>query len=273
MAEQQTQDSVNEFGTKVASQGGEIPLNEAGPAQGTLEQILAAIRGKDVDAAPNVVPPKVETPAEDPTKVEALPGADDKFETGNKALDVAVSAFVRSTGATDADIQRACQNALDYGDPRLIDKVFLQERFKDRADDAIALAEAVIEQHGIEKQRTVSAVYDLAGSKENWDAALAVYKQHAPAGLQKALGMMFSSGEAASVKEAAALVLEYAKGSGVMTQGGQRQVAGGGPAASEGLSASEFQAAMSKLNPNSRTYHADYSRLMDMRRMGKSLGK
>ena len=184
-----------------------------------------------------------------------------------------MSSFVKSTGATDADIERACQNALAYGDPNLIDRAFLTERFKDRADDAIAIVEAVIEQHGIEKQRTVDAVYGLAGSKENWDAALSAYKQHAPAGLQKALGLMFNSGNAADVKEAAGLVLEYAKGSGTACGSLTLATLDHNAAASEGLSASEFQAAMSKLNTNSRTYHADYDRLMNMRRIGKQLGK
>lgn len=278
MAEHQTQDPVNEFGSKVDRQpGNAIPLNETGPAQGTLDQILAAIRGKDIDAAPAAKDPTAVAARDDTeadAKPAALPGTEEgKFETGNKALDVAVNSFMRSTGASDADIERACKNALAYGDPALIDKAFLAERFKDRADDAIALAEAVIEQAAVEKERTVNAVYELAGSKESWDSALAAYKQHAPAGLQKALGIMFNSGDAASVKEAAGLVLEFAKGSGVLTVTGQRQVAGGGAAASEGLSASEFQAAMSKLNPNARSYHQDYERLMGMRRIGKQLGK
>lgn len=273
MAEHQTQDPVNEFGSKVDGQPGvDIQLNETGAGQGTLEQILAAIRGKDIDAAPATKPATVEEAALPTEKPDALPGSEGKFETGNKALDVAVSSFMRSTGASDTDIQRAVQNALEYGDPRLIDKAFIAERFKDRADDAIALAEAVVEQHGIEKQRTVDAVYELAGNKESWDAALATYKQHAPAGLQKALGLMFNSGDAADVKEAAKLVLEYAKGSGVVPVTGQRQVAGGGTAAASGLSAADFQAAMSKLNPSSRTYNQDYERLMNMRRIGKQLG-
>ncbi len=264
----QTQDPVNEFGSKVDGQpANQVPMNEAGQ-QATLDAILAAVRGKAVDTPVNegatavTADEKVDDPLDTPAE----------FETGNKALDIAVASFIRSTGATDADIERAVRNALDYGDAKLVDRQYLTERFGDNAADAIALAEAVVEQQGIEKQRTVQAVYDLAGDKDKWDAALAVYKQHAPAGLQKALGLLFNSGDAASIKEAACLVLEYAKGSGVMPVTGQRQVAGSGTA-SEGLSAQEFQAAMSKLNQNSRTYVQDYERLMNMRRIGKQLGK
>lgn len=279
MSENQTQDQVNEFGSKISPNAdANVALNENGPDQGTLAQILAAIRGKDVETQPAKVPATEDKGnlGVDDADEKPLPTADDedfKFETGNKALDVAVSSFLRSTGASDADIERACKSALEYGDPKLIDRAFIAEKFGDRAADAVALAEAVIEQAGVEKQRTVQAVYDLAGSKEQWDTALGVYKQHAPAGLQKALGIMFSSGDAASVKEAAGLVLEFAKGSGVLPVGaGQRQVAGGGTAASEGLSAQEFKAALSKLNPNARTYHQDYERLLNMRRVGKQLG-
>jgi hypothetical protein len=264
----QTQDQVNEFGQKIDGQpNNQVPLNEGGQ-QATLDAILAAVRGKAVDTpAEAATDPTPAAKTDDPLDTPA------EFETGNKALDIAVSSFIRSTGATDADIERAVRNALDYGDAKLVDRQYLTERFGERAADAIALAEAVVEQQGIEKQRTVQAVYDLAGDKDKWDAALSVYKQHAPAGLQKALGLMFNSGDAASIKEAAGLVLEYAKGSGVMPVTGQRQVAGGGTAASEGLSAQEFQAAMSKLNQGSRTYVQDYERLMNMRRIGKQLGK
>ena len=187
MSENQTQDQVNEFGSKISPNAdANVALNENGPDQGTLAQILAAIRGKDVETQPAAAD-KVNLGVDADTDEKPLPTADDenfKFETGNKALDVAVSSFLRSTGASDADIERACKSALEYGDPKLIDRAFIAEKFGDRAADAVALAEAVIEQAGVEKQRTVQAVYDLAGSKEQWDTALGVYKQHAPAGQQ-----------------------------------------------------------------------------------------
>lgn len=266
---------TNEFGTAVQAGLPDPGLNKQG-AEPTLAEILAAVQAKHpvpVAADPAVPPaPNAQTPAEsaaDPLK----PAVTDEINTGNKALDVAVSSFIRSTGATDADLQRATKNALEYGDPALIDDAFLQERFKDRWEEAKQIAEAVIEQSGIERQKLVDAVYATAGDKSQWDASLAVYKQHAQPGLQKAIQMMFDSGDAASIKEAAALVVDFAKNSGVIPSAGGRVVAGAGAADAAGLSAKEMQSAMQKLNPSSRTYRDDYNKLIEMRRIGRSLGK
>lgn len=267
---------TNEFGTAIQSGLPDPGLNKQG-TEPTLADILAAIQTKHpvpvagdpaVPSAPNAQTP-AEAPAADPLK----PASTDQINTGNKALDVAVSSFIRSTGATDADIQRATKNALEYSDAALIDDAFLQERFKDRWEEAKQIAEAVVEQSGIERQRLVEAVYATAGDKAQWDASLAVYKQHAQPGLQKAIQMMFDSGDTASIKEAAALVVDFAKNSGVIPSAPGRVAAGAGTVDSHGLSLSDFQAAMQKLNLSSRTYRQDYNKLIELRRVGKSLGK
>lgn len=266
---------TNEFGTVIQNTG--LPpatLNEQGK-EPTLADILAAIQTKHpvpvagdpaVPPVPNAQVPAVE-PAADPLKV------DDKINTGNKALDVAVNSFIRSTGATDGDLERATKNALAYGDPALIDDAFLKERFKDRWEEAKQIAEAVVEQTGVERQKLVDAVYSTAGDKAGWDASLAVYKQHAAPGLQKAIQMMFDSGDATSVKEAAALVVDFAKNSGVIPSASGRVVAGTGTVDAGGLSQVDFKAAMNKLNPSSRSYGTDYAKLIEMRRIGRNLGK
>lgn len=266
---------VNEFGSPVNPQG--LPpadLNKQGQ-EPTLADILAAINTKHpVPVADSAVPsaPNAQTPAE-PAADPLKPAVTEDINTGNKALDVAVSSFIRSTGASDEDLQRATKNALEYGDPALIDEAFLKERFKDRWEEAKQIAEAVIEQSGIERQRLVDSVYATAGDKAQWDAALAVYKQHAQPGLQKAIQMMFDSGDSASIKEAASLVVDFAKNSGVIPSVGGRVTAGAGIADAGGLSAKDFQTAIGKLNQSSRTYHQDYNKLIEMRRIGRSLGK
>lgn len=268
MADTQTTPQTNEFGTKVdASVVDDGKLNQQGK-ETTLDEILAAVRGIKVPDAKADDKPDVAADTKDP-----VADAKSEFNTGNKALDVAVSSFVRSTGATDADIQRACENAIAYGDTALIDKAFLNERFKDRAPEALAIAEAVIEQASIEKQRTIDSVFKIAGGEPEWKTALGVYKQHAPAGLQKALQMMFDSGDAQSVQDAAQLVVDFAKGSGALVVNGNRMVGSGGKADAQGLSMAELQAAVGKLNTSSRTYQDDYKRLIELRRIGKQLGK
>ncbi len=267
---------TNEFGTVVVAGLPAATLNEQG-TEPTLAEILAAIQAKhpapvSADPAVPVVAP-AQLPAGTPEKDPLTPVVTDEINTGNKALDVAVSSFIRSTGATDADLQRAVKNAIEYNDPALIDDAFLTDRFKDRAGEARQIAEAVLEQAGIERQRVVESVYAAAGDKAQWDASLAVYKQHATPGLQKAIQTMFDSGDAGSIKEAAALVVSFAKDSGVIPSVGGRVVAGAGTADAAGLSQSDFTSAMGKLNPSSRSYRADYSKLIELRRVGKSIGK
>lgn len=270
------QQPTNEFGTTLVQGLPAATLNEQG-AEPTLADILAAIQKKHPapDGAPAVpTAPNVQTPAGDPKEKDPLaPVVTDEINTGNKALDVAVSSFIRSTGASDADLQRAVKNAIEYNDPSLIDDAFLKERFKDRADEARQIAEAVLEQSGIERQRLVESVYATAGDKAQWDASLAVYKQHAAPGLQKAIQMMFDSGDATSIKEAATLVVDFAKNSGVIPSASGRVVAGSGGADAAGLSAKDFQSAIGKLNQSSRSYAQDYKTLIEMRRIGKQLGK
>lgn len=269
MSEQPTD---NVFGSDIKTGMPPDNLHKQG-GEKTVDDILNAIDqrfGAKPDA-PAVAP----VPAKDPATPEAdvVKAAAANIDTGSKALDIAVTSFLKSTGASDADVQRAVRHAVEYGDSSMIDAEFLKEKFGDRSAEALQLAEAVVEQGVARRESLVQAVYSSAGSEDQWKANLSVYKEHAPAGLQKAIQLMFDSGDDAAVKEAASLVNEYAKNSGVFVQGGQRMRPGSGPAASQGLSAKDFQAAIGQLTQGSRTYTQDYNRLVELRRLGKQLGK
>lgn len=279
---QENQGQTNEFGTVVQPNAEPQNLNQQGK-ETTLDDILAAIQAREGKEAG--VPPAGGPAVKPPVDMFGAAGKEDQapqragdpvqaadIDTGSKALDIAVRSFMKSTGATDADIQRATAKAIEYGDANLIDKAFLAEKFGDRAEEAAHIAEAVLEQMQAGRERLVQDVYAQAGGKEAWDQSLAVYKQHAPAGLQKVIKAMFDSGDATAVKEAAGLVAEFAKNSGAIPVTGQR-VQSSGAAVSHGLSADEFKQAVNKLNPSSRTYHADYTKLIDMRRAGKQAGR
>lgn len=263
--------AVNEFGSPQTNAGlGAPPLNDQGQ-QTSLDDILAAVRGIKVPEQPR-------TPDQAPPAAEQQPATDpvneDGIDTGNKALDLAVKSFLRSSGATQGDLERAVANALQYNDPNLIDKAFLQDKFKDKAGDAIALAEAVLEQVSADRDRLVNSAYDAAGGKEAWDAAKAAYDQLATPALKRVVGEMFRSGDQQAFKEATDLVLSYARQSGALpTVEGAKVVPGSGSAGAQGLSAAEFQSAISKLNQSSRTYVQDYNKLIELRRVGKQLGK
>jgi hypothetical protein len=269
MAEQNEQQPGNPFGdSPSAAPLNTPPLNQQG-SEPTLGDILDAIRAKQ-----DAVPPKQEDTPVVPEKVATGdPVSDADINTGSKALDLAVKSFIKSSGATQADLERATALAIEQGDAKFIDRAFLRERFGDNAEDAIALAEAVLDQANVGKQQLVDSVYNAAGGKEQWESALAVYKELATPGLQKILKTMFDSGDAAAVKEAAELVVEYAKNSGAITKGGNRVTASQSASGAQGISAAEMTAAINKLNPSSRNYAADYTRLIELRKLGKSLGK
>ena len=246
----------------------------------TLDDILAAVRGQGGPAsqqqqAQQPVPPV--QPVQ-PVQAEPEPTLDVKVDvtninTGSPALDVAVETFLSTTGATNADIDRAVSKAIEYGDPGLIDEAFIKERFGDKAANALKLAKAVVQQTSDQANTIISSVYEVAGSKEQWDSAIDVFKRTASPGLVSAAKAMFDSGNAKTTKEAAELVLNFNKTSGVLPVVNPRVQASSSQAASQGLSAAELKAAVHKLNPNSRTYKQDYATLIQMRSLGQSLGK
>lgn len=267
------QTTVNEFGTPSTEALGLpiTPLNQQGKDV-TVDDILRKLDarlGNPDTKQPATVENKDETPAT--PDVDPLTQAD--IDTGSKALDIAVGSFLKSTGASQDDVKRAVENAIAYGDPALIDKAFLAERFGDRAAEAQSIAEAVVEQAAVKRDALVRDVHALAGSEEAWTQALAVYKQHAKPGLQKVVKAMFDSNDVDSIKEAASLVMEFAKNSGVVVQSGNLTVGTAQAAAAQGLSADQFRAALKELNPNQRNYHDNYNRLIELRRIGKQAGK
>lgn len=235
----------------------------------TLDDILAAVRGQGVLPTQGEQPPvqqdKTESKVEPPISID--------MHTGNDALDVAVETFVTAAGATDADIQRAVFKAIEYGDVGLIDEAFIQERFGDKAEQALKLARAVVQQTNERTTQTINTVYSMAGSKEQWEAAVDVFKNNATPGLSNAVKAMLDSGNMESTKEAAELILNFGRQSGAIPNVNSRIKPSAGNVLSQGISAAELTAAINKLNPNSRTYNQDYQKLIDLRRLGKQLGK
>ncbi|AZF94538.1 hypothetical protein HOU72_gp07 [Pectobacterium phage Khlen] len=272
---------ANPFGT--VQQGQVVPQTPAEKAPdlttSKLDQILAAVReGRTADAGKVIDEAAQErTPAKEPPKAEAAPVVTPdapKVATGNKALDIAVSAFVSATGTTEEDISKAMAAAYEAGDVAYIDKAYLRERFGDKADQAIALAEAVYEADTTAQAALIQDVYSAAGTKEQFEQCAEVFKQHAKPAMRSVVKSMLDSGDPVAVREAASLIAEFGKQSGVIVQkDGTRQGGSSGVVPDQGLSKEEFQAARMKLNPMSRTYQADMAKLIDLRRMGKQLNK
>lgn len=256
----------------------ELPQDKLDITQGSkLDQILELVRqGKGAEAGKVVDAAAEERAAgkEPPEPEEGKPGEPALHPTGNKALDIAVSAFVSATGTSEEDISKAMEAAYEAGDAKYIDKEFLKSRFGDKADQAIALAEAVFEADAQAQKDLLDSVYSTAGGKEQFDACSALFKEHAKPAMRAVVKNMLDSGDPEAVREAASLIAEFGKQSGAMVEkDGSRQIAAAGVVPGQGLSAQEFQAARQQLNPMSRSYRDDLAKLIDMRRLGKQLNK
>lgn len=270
----------NAFGT--VPQGEVIPQTpsekDADPHGSKLDQILAALRdGKPADAGKVIDAAAQERAAakDEPKAVEApAPDSVPRVATGNKALDIAVSAFVSATGTTEEDISKAMQAAYEAQDVKYIDKAYLKERFGDKADQAIALAEAVYEADTQSQKALLNDVYSTAGSEEQFKQCADVFKERAKPAMRAVVKQMLDSGDPEAVREAASLIAEFGKQSGVFVQkDGTRLGGSSGVVPDQGLSMAEFNEARSKLNPMSRAYRDDLAKLIDLRRMGKQLNK
>lgn len=257
----------------------DLPQDKLDPQGSKLDQILELVRqgrgkeaGEVVDAAAQERVAAQATPEE--AKAEDKPDVPELRSTGNKALDIAVSTFVSVTGTSEEDISKAMEAAYEAGDVKYIDKEFLKSRYGDKADQAIALAEAVFEADIQAQQTLLDSVYSAAGGKEQFDACSALFKEHAKPAMRAVVKNMLDSGDPEAVREAASLIAEFGKQSGAFVEKeGSRQLAAAGVVPGQGLTAQEFHDARHALNPLSKTYHDDMARLMDLRRLGKQTGK
>lgn len=266
----------NNPGAKVVP---DLPQDKIDPQGSKLDQILELVRQGRAKEAGDVVDTAAQERDTAKAKVEETQ-AEDKSDapelrsTGNKALDIAVSTFVSVTGTSEEDISKAMEIAYEVGDVKYINKDFLRSRYGDKADQAIALAEAVFEAD-IQAQKTLlDSVYSAAGGKEQFDACSALFKEHAKPAMRAVVKNMLDSGDPEAVREAASLIAEFGKQSGALVEKeGSRQLAAAGVVPGQGLTAQEFHDARHALNPLSKTYHDDLARLMDLRRLGKQTGR
>lgn len=228
-----------------------------------------------MDGVPSVQPVQPVQPVQEPdTKVEQ---SNLDVNTGNKALDVAISTFASVTGATQADFDRAVANAIEYDNPSLIDKAFIKERFGKHADQALALAEAAVAENVQYTQRIKTEVHTLAGSEQQWNNAVSVFNSSATETIKQAVKALMDQG---NIKGGAELLLQTVQGSGLLPNvnpslnGGS---AAGGVAGA--LTSAQFQQELSALRKEAgnRSFETGplaqkYNQLITRRQAGKQLG-
>lgn len=172
------------------------------------------------------------------------------------------------------DINRAIGNALTHGNAALIDSAYIAEKGGAHAAQLQTIAKAIVDRVQTQTAAATDAVYATAGSKEQWNTAVAVFDQSAPAHLKLVIKGLLESGKPDTIKAGAQTVLDYVKQNGLVVNPAQLLNAGAnGASAAQALSKEEFQTEHRKLDPNSRTYQQDRDALFARRAVGKQLGK
>lgn len=177
--------------------------------------------------------------------------------------------------APNLDIERALGKAIEYMDANLIDTHYIKEVGGEKAKALVGLAEQIVNTARIQGESTVNAIYQGAGGRENWDAAVALFNKQAPLHMRQVAAEMLDSKNTAKIKSGAQFILEYANQNGGLAQRPQYQnpSAGRGDAA-QALTKAQFQEALNKLVPEHQNpqYANQRAELYARRKLGQQLG-
>lgn len=219
----------------------------------TIAALLAALGGQQ--AAPAQAAPAHTAPAPAPS------------------ADPVVASLSGILVGSGVDVQRAIAKAVEYGDASLIDKAYIASVGGANSAHLTQLAESLVAHAGRESEAAEQSCYAIAGNKQNFHAAVAVFNQSAPAHLQTIITTMMDSGVRAQSDAAAKMVVEFAKGNGGLVQQAGLVTGGAMPGAEAALSKEQFQTELNKLDRNARGYEQARGELFGRRAMGKKLGR
>lgn len=226
-----------------------------------------------VAPAPTPPVPPVPTPA---PVAEPVDSGTFDYE-GESVLETSIRVFEASTGVTQDHFESAITNALQYGDPNLIDVASLTQGLDaTQAAQATALAKAAYQEVRTHIERSTEAAYQLAGGKEQWAEASQSFNTNAPAHIRSAVGALLEQGD---VNGATQLVLDTVRNFGLVNTG-TPPLQGGTGVAVQGLSQAEFNVQLRELERSAGNrsfeqgeYKEKLSALMAQRKLGRSLGR
>lgn len=226
-------------------------------------------------------------PGKNPADAAAVPGAEgqdadkpefdaeDLAQTGNAVLDAGIKMMQQTAGLNANDVNRILSQAFERGDASLVDTAYIKERFGEHAGYVEQLAKAYIEHTTEQTQSTVKAVYELAGGEEAWGLHNETFQQHAPKHLQAAAKALAEAGD---FTQAASLIVDFSKSTGLVPVAGQH-IQGGGAVANGALTAAGFKDELAKLRSavgnrslESGAPKAQYDALVRRRQAGRQAG-
>lgn len=254
------------------------PINQMDP-QSPQTAEPSQSRVEPSQTAPQVPPAMVAptAPQNAPQSVNEPPTAPNDWgnlTSGDAVLDGAIKAFTDASGMSPQDFMQIVGNAVDYGDPELIDKTLLNTKYAGKEGTIKELANALIHQSVNAENAVRNTAYSVAGSKEAWDQAVAIFNANAPAYLKETVKTMIDNGK---VQEGAQMLMNsvgsYGAGASSMPQ------MGGGMTPQKGLSFDELKVELGKLvqeaggaSLESGTYGRRYQDLMRRRAIGRQQG-
>jgi hypothetical protein len=182
-------------------------------------------------------------------------------------------ATVMQTVGKGLDMNRALGLAIERGDAALIDTAYLREKGGDSAEQLIVIAKGIVEAVEAQATAVTAGIHALAGGEPQWNSSVAAFNKAAPEHLRKVVAVMLDSEKKEQINAAAKLVVEYAKGSGLVPNA-QGLIHNGGTASSsaQALTKEAFQIALRSLKSDDRNYQAQRGDLFARRQQGKNLG-
>lgn len=182
-------------------------------------------------------------------------------------------ATVMQTVGKGMDMDRALGLAIERGDVTLIDKAYIMEKGGENSAQLLTIAEGIVRAVEAQSVAVTGEVHALAGGEAGWQTSVAAFNATAPQALRQVVAQMLDSENKTQILAAAKLVVEAAKGSGVVPNP-RGLITNGGSAASaaQALSKEGFQEALRTLNPQDRNYQNLRADLFARRTQGKQLG-
>lgn len=235
-------------------------------AQVPAQPSFPAVPPIPASAVPPAVPVNVPAVQPGPQNV-TLPN-----DGGNDPVIKSLTSVFLTVGA-GIDLNRAIGNAIQLGNPALIDTAYITEKGGANAEQLKTIAQALVDRVQYQSQAAVSAAHSAAGGEAQWAAAATAFNQSAPAHLKTVVSQMLESGDPGIVNSAAQMVVQFSQQGGLVPVKANLLGAGAGANAAQALGKAEFQSALFKLNTNSPTYMQDRDALFQRRQLGKQLGK
>lgn len=201
----------------------------------------------------------------------------DAYSTGNPVLDTAAKTVLQSMGSNPQEFVELITNALEHQDVELVDWTKVEMKYPQYKEQIRTLTKAIIDNNQAQAKSVFDKAYSIAGSKENWEKAVALFNANAPSYLKETVKTMIDSGNQEAGMQ---MLVNAVKGLGTTpATGGTPNLNGQGGGGPKGLTYREMQQEVHKLmkeaggaSLESGVYGQRYQEIMERRKLGRQQG-